>query len=111
MKSQDLNMNAQATSKIVSPTDIAEEERRRSAAEIRRRAFQVCIERVGIDCSDLHDWLQAERDLREKHKQTGKELKRSEMRTETMFSCRRWPDDQACGDRRVEGDQDRAKQR
>ena len=71
MKSQNLAMNAETMPKAVSHTE--EEERRRgvrSAAEIRRRAFEICSERVGIDCCDLHDWLQAERELREKYKET-----------------------------------------
>jgi hypothetical protein len=66
-------MTVEGSSKAVSKSDKAEGERSKSvpsAAEIRRRAFEICIERVGIDCSDLHDWLQAERELREKYKET-----------------------------------------
>ena len=73
MKSQDLTMNADTMSKIAFLSHTEEEERRRgvpSAAEIRRRALEICIERVGIGCCDLHDWLQAERELREKYKKT-----------------------------------------
>jgi hypothetical protein len=35
-------------------------------AEIRQRAFEIHIERGGIHGCDLDDWLQAERELREK---------------------------------------------
>jgi hypothetical protein len=34
--------------------------------EIRKRAFEIHIERGGIHGSDLDDWLQAERELKEK---------------------------------------------
>jgi hypothetical protein len=52
-----------------------------SSVEIRRRAFEICVERVGIDCCDLHDWLQAERELQEKYKETAIGRKRSEVRS------------------------------
>ena len=84
MKSRDEVVNMEGLSKVVSKSAKAEGERRKSApsaAEIRRRAFQICIERVGIDCCDLHDWLQAERELREKiQKRLQLEQKRSEVR-------------------------------
>jgi hypothetical protein len=35
--------------------------------EIRRRAFEIHIERGGIHGCDLDDWLQAERELKEKY--------------------------------------------
>jgi hypothetical protein len=35
--------------------------------EIRRRAFEIHIERGGIHGCDLDDWLQAERELQEKY--------------------------------------------
>jgi hypothetical protein len=35
--------------------------------EIRRRAFEIHIERGGIHGCDLDDWLHAERELQEKH--------------------------------------------
>jgi pyruvate/2-oxoglutarate dehydrogenase complex dihydrolipoamide acyltransferase (E2) component len=35
--------------------------------EIRKRAFEIHIERGGIHGCDLDDWLRAERELREKH--------------------------------------------
>lgn len=73
MKSRSEVMNVEGASKAVSKPDKPEGERSKSApsaAEIRRRAFQICIERVGIDCCDLHDWLQAEREVQEKYKET-----------------------------------------
>lgn len=73
MKSRSEVMNVEGASKAVSKPDEPAEERSKSvlsAAEIRRRAHQICIERVGIDCCDLHDWLQAERELQEKYKET-----------------------------------------
>lgn len=36
--------------------------------EIRQRAFEIHIERGGIYGCDLDDWLQAERELQQKHK-------------------------------------------
>lgn len=72
MKSPNEVMTVEGSSKAVSKSDKAGGERSKSvpsAAEIRRRAFQVCNERVGIDCCDLHDWLQAERELQEKYKE------------------------------------------
>ena len=70
MKSPNEVMTVEGSSKAVSKSDKAQGERSKSvpsAAEVRRRAFEICIERVGIDCCDLHDWLQAERKLREKY--------------------------------------------
>jgi hypothetical protein len=37
-----------------------------SQEEIRRRAFEIHIERGGIHGCDLDDWMQAEKELREK---------------------------------------------
>ena len=83
MKSRNAVLNlehaSKAASRIVFLSDIAEEERRRSvltSEEIRQRAFEIYIERGGIQGSDLHDWLQAERELHEKHKETTKGEKR-----------------------------------
>jgi hypothetical protein len=36
--------------------------------EIRQRAFEIHIERGGIYGCDLDDWLQAERELQQKHR-------------------------------------------
>ena len=83
MKSRNAVLNlehaSKAASKIVFLSDIAEEERRHSvltSEEIRQRAFEIYIERGGIRGSDLDDWLQAERELHEKHKETVKGEKR-----------------------------------
>jgi hypothetical protein len=40
--------------------------------EIRQRAFEIHIERGGIYGCDLDDWLQAERELQQKHKNNEK---------------------------------------
>ena len=83
MKSRNAVFNlehaSKAASTIVFLSDIAEEERRHSvltSEEIRQRAFGIYIERGGIQGSDLDDWLQAERELHEKHKETVKGEKR-----------------------------------
>jgi hypothetical protein len=39
-----------------------------SPEEIRKRAFEIHIERGGIHGCDLNDWSQAERELQEKYK-------------------------------------------
>ena len=41
--------------------------------EIRQRAFEIHIERGGIHGCDLDDWVQAERELKEKHHQSNAE--------------------------------------
>ena len=38
-----------------------------TAEEIRKRAFEIHIERGGIHGCDLDDWLQAERELQERY--------------------------------------------
>jgi hypothetical protein len=38
-----------------------------AAEEIRKRAFEIPIERGGIHGCDLDDWMQAERELQEKY--------------------------------------------
>jgi len=43
-----------------------------SPEEIRRRAFEIHIERGGIHGCDLVDWLQAERELQQEHKNNRK---------------------------------------
>ena len=42
-----------------------------TAEEIRQRAFEIHIERGGIHGCDLDDWLQAERELQKKYKNSG----------------------------------------
>ena len=39
--------------------------------EIRKRAFEIHIERGGIYGCDLDDWLKAERELQEKYNRSG----------------------------------------
>ena len=66
MKLQDPLTNAQTS---ILRSDVAEESRNNgpSLAEIRERAFEIHIERGGIHGCDLDDWLEAERELREKY--------------------------------------------
>ena len=66
MKSRNALMNVEGEPKAKADIAAGESKSAPSSVEIRRRAFEICIERVGIDCCDLHDWLQAERELREK---------------------------------------------
>lgn len=40
--------------------------------EIRQRAFEIHIERGGIHGCDLDDWVQAERELQQKHRNNEK---------------------------------------
>lgn len=48
-----------------------------TAEEIRKRAFEIHLERGGIHGCDLDDWLRAERELREKYGQSnGVDLKK-----------------------------------
>jgi len=65
--------------KLVSQSDIAEEEKNSGPppAEIRQRAFEILIESGGIHRCDLDDWLQAERELRERYKNSGEGTKRN----------------------------------
>jgi hypothetical protein len=70
MKSQNLIANLWNTrGSVVSPT-VTEEGQKNgpSPAEIRRRAFEIHIERGGIHGCDLEDWLAAERELQQKYK-------------------------------------------
>jgi Protein of unknown function (DUF2934) len=68
MTLQDPIPNAQTTSRSILRSDVADEGRNDgpSSAEIRKRAFEIHIERGGIHGCDLDDWLQAERELQEK---------------------------------------------
>jgi hypothetical protein len=43
-----------------------------SPEEIRRRAFEIHIERGGIHGCDLDDWVQAEHELQQEHKNNEK---------------------------------------
>jgi hypothetical protein len=73
MKSRKSIANAESISKITPQSDIAEEAAKHEPTqeEIRQRAFEIHIERGGIHGCDLDDWLQAERELQEKYKNSG----------------------------------------
>ena len=70
MKSQNLITNPWKTRGSVVPPAVPEEGQKNgpSPAEIRRRAFEIHIERGGIHGCDLNDWLEAERELQQKYK-------------------------------------------
>ena len=72
MKLQDPITNAQTMSRSILRSNVAEESRNNgpSLAEIRERAFEIHIERGGIHGCDLDDWLQAQRELKEKYNQS-----------------------------------------
>ena len=67
MKLRNVSTNAGGRAGIVVQSDIAENKHNGpSPQEIRQRAFEIHIERGGIHGCDLDDWLQAERELKEK---------------------------------------------
>ena len=68
MKSRNLVTDAQSMPRGVQP-DVPEARDKSgpSPTEIRQRAFEIHIERGGIHGCDLDDWMQAERELLEKH--------------------------------------------
>jgi hypothetical protein len=68
MKSRNLTTDPQNMLRGVQP-DVTEERGNKgpSPTEIRRRAFEIHIERGGIHGCDLDDWMQAERELLEKY--------------------------------------------
>jgi hypothetical protein len=70
MKSQNLITNSWNTRGSAVPPEVPEEQQKNgpSPAEIRRRAFEIHIERGGIHGCDLNDWLDAERELQQKYK-------------------------------------------
>ena len=70
MKSQNLITNPWNTRRSVVPPAVPEERQKNgpSPAEIRKRAFEIHIERGGIHGCDLNDWLEAERELQQKYK-------------------------------------------
>jgi hypothetical protein len=69
MKSQHPNTNVQNVPTGVLRSNVPEASGKSESllAEIRQRAFEIHIERGGIHGCDLEDWLQAEREFREKH--------------------------------------------
>jgi len=68
---RDAARNAGCGPSVIFPSDNAERGRRSSPSpeEIRQRAFEIYMQRRGIHGCDLDDWLQAERELREKVQQ------------------------------------------
>jgi hypothetical protein len=76
MKLGNVVANAESKPKTVSQSDIAEQERSKSTPtpkQIRERAFEIHIERGGIHGCDLDDWLEAEREFREKYTKSNDE--------------------------------------
>jgi hypothetical protein len=70
MKSRNLGTNPwNMQGGIAVPAEHPEEGKKNgpSPAEIRKRAFEIHIERGGIHGCDLNDWLEAERELQQKH--------------------------------------------
>ena len=71
MKSQNIVANVESALEGASQPGGAEQERSKRAPtpqQIRERAFEIHIERGGIHGMDLDDWMEAERELREKYK-------------------------------------------
>lgn len=70
MNTRNVFTKTQHMPKIEFRSDITEEKRSSgpSPEEIRKRAFEIHIERGGIHGCDLDDWLQAERELQAKYK-------------------------------------------
>jgi len=70
MKSQNLLTDPWNTRGRVVPPGVPEDEQKNgpSPAEIRKRAFEIHVERGGIHGCDLNDWLEAERELQQKYK-------------------------------------------
>jgi Protein of unknown function (DUF2934) len=60
--------NAESRASVIFQSDNAQREKTSSPSteEIRQRAFEIHMERGEIHGCDLDDWLQAERELREK---------------------------------------------
>ena len=75
MKTQNLKTNAHDVPTGILQSDFAEEGGKNgpTPAEIRQRAFEIHIERGGIHGCDLDDYLQAERELREKNNRSNDE--------------------------------------
>jgi hypothetical protein len=75
MKTQNLKSNAHDVPAGILQSDFAEEGGKNgpTPAEIRQRAFEIHIERGGIHGCDLDDYLQAERELQEKHIKSSRE--------------------------------------
>ena len=68
MKLRNVSPNAESGAGVPVQSDISEKRHSGpSSQEIRQRAFEIHIERGGIHGCDLDDWLQAERELKEKY--------------------------------------------
>jgi len=76
---RDAVTDAEPKPRIVFQPDNAEQGGRNapSSEEIRKRAFEIHIERGGIHGRDLDDWLQTERELQERYKNNEKGAKKS----------------------------------
>ena len=74
MIGRNASTNAESAPRIVFQAEIAEERSKDapSPEEIRKRAFEIHIERGGIHGMDLDDWMEAERELQEKYKNNEK---------------------------------------
>jgi Protein of unknown function (DUF2934) len=70
MKSQNLITDPWNTRGSVVPPTVPGTEQKNgpSPAEIRKRAFEIHVERGGIHGCDLDDWREAERELQQKYK-------------------------------------------
>ena len=79
MKSQNATTNVESTANLTLRSHAPEASGKNapSQEEIRQRAFEVHIERGGIHGCDLEDWLQAERELKEKYNQSNGEGRKS----------------------------------
>jgi hypothetical protein len=75
MKLQNLATKGHDISTGILRPDFAEERDKNEPPlrEIRQRAFEIHIERGGIHGCDLDDWVQAERELKEKYHQSNAE--------------------------------------
>ncbi|MGA7622312.1 MAG: DUF2934 domain-containing protein [Candidatus Acidiferrales bacterium] len=70
MKSRNLITDPWNTRGSVVPPEVPEERQKNgpSPAEIRKRAFEIHVERGGIHGCDLNGWLEAEGELQQKYK-------------------------------------------
>ena len=69
MKSQNRITHPWDTRGSVVPAAVPEEGQKNgpSPTEIRKRAFEIHVQRGGIHGCDLNDWLEAERELQEQY--------------------------------------------
>ena len=78
MKSQNLKTNNENTPSVSFRSEAAEEKGQHGPTpeEIRQRAFEIHVERGGIYGCDLDDWLQAEREIQERHNRSNEGRKK-----------------------------------